>query len=283
MQIDVCINGDAPTSQFHVVSTGDNMFSTNWERVTEYWNSSGIKAGVIIYKEAGGSNANGVSWGTYTNDPLKWFINGTNCMELHTSKRLNINRSTGPEATLHAGGMIWADELFHSKLNVDGKCVYRTNWSQSNYLGMGTDATVGAMRLGVCDSNFNWVSYAPVRGGAYTNASARRIKQDIIDIPYGLAEVLRMQPRKFAMRNDQSQHVGFIAQEMLEIIPECISGIESPDDELNDQGEPINPMGIDLASLVSVLCKAIQEQQAQLTELNNRLSIIETSLFENGT
>jgi hypothetical protein len=141
---------------------------------------------------------------------------------------------------------------------------------------MGTDATVGAMRLGVCDSNFNWVSYAPVRGGAYTNASDRRIKQDIIDIPYGLAEVLRMQPRKFAMRNDQSQHVGFIAQEMIQIIPECISGVESPDDEMNQQDEPINPMGIDLSSLVSVLTKAIQE-------LNNRLSIIETSLLENGS
>jgi hypothetical protein len=258
----VCINGDAPTSQFHVVSTGDNMFATNWERVTEYWGSSGVKAGVIIYKEAGGSNANGVSWGTYTNDPLKWFINGTNCMELNTSKRLNINRSTGPEATLHAGGMIWADELFHSKQNVDGKCVYRTNWSQSNYLGMGTDATVGAMRLGTCDANFNWVSYAPVRGGAYTNASDRRIKRDIIDIPYGLAEVLRMQPRKFAMRNDGSEHVGFIAQEMLEVIPEVVSvGVN---DELNEQGEPINPMGIDLASLVSVLCKAVQELKKEL-------------------
>jgi hypothetical protein len=276
----VCINGDAPTSQFHIVSTGDNMYSTNWERVTEYWGSLGVKAGVIIYKEAGGSNANGVSWGTYTNDPINWFIGGTNCMQLNTSKRLNINRSSGPEATLHAGGMIWADELFHSKQNVDGKCVYRTNWSQSNYLGMGTDATVGAMRLGVCDTNFNWVSYAPVRGGAYTNASDRRIKQDIIDIPYGLAEVLRMQPRKFAMRNDQSQHVGFIAQEMLEIVPECISGVESPDDELNDQGEPINPKGIDLASLVSVLCKAVQELKKELEILEKDLIDVHTRLDE---
>ncbi|KAL3656399.1 hypothetical protein V7S43_018772 [Phytophthora oleae] len=139
--------------------------------------------------------------------------------------------------------MIWADEQFHSKQNVDGKAVYRTNWSQANYLAMGTDATVGAMRLGVCDSVFNWVSYAPVRGGAYTNASDRRIKNDIIDIPYGLD------------------------QEIVEVIPECVSGSESADDELNENGEPINPMGIDLASLVSVLCKAIQELKAEVNEL----------------
>ncbi|KAG3113017.1 hypothetical protein PI124_g6527 [Phytophthora idaei] len=137
---------------------------------------------------------------------------------------------------------------------------------------MGTDATVGAMRLGTCDASFNWVSYAPCRGGSYTNASDRRIKQDIIDILYGLAEVLRMQPRKFAMRNDGSPHIGLIAQEMLDIIPECVSGVESPDDELNEQGEPINPMGIDLASLVSVLCKAIQELKLEVDVLRAIIS-----------
>jgi hypothetical protein len=61
---------------------------------------------------------------------------------------------------------------------------------------------------------------------------------------------------------------------MLEIIPECVSGEESIGDLMNDIGEPSNPMGIDLASLVSVLTKAIQE-------LNNRLSNIEATL--NGT
>lgn len=268
----VGVNSDAPESTVHVITSSPALFGS-WERVQEWWNDNAtpIKAGLMIYNENGGSNANGISFGTYTNDPINFFVNGSNGMTFNTSKRLNIDRTSGPEATVHSGGMVWADEYFHSKQNVDGKAVYRTNWSQSNFLAWGTDATTGAMRLGICGSTFNWVSYVPVRGGAYTNASDRRIKRDIIDIPYGLSEVLRMQPRKFAMRNDQSQHVGFIAQEMLDIIPECVSGVESSNDELNEQGEPINPMGVDLASLTAVLCKAIQEQQQQIEIFSARL------------
>jgi hypothetical protein len=270
----VCVGGTSPTSRFHVVGSTDNKYG-DWLRLQEWWNTKAypIQAGLIIYDEDGGSDTNGISFGTYTNDPINFMMNRSNGMQFNTSKRLNINRTSGPEATLHGGGMIWADEYFHSKQNVDGKAVYRTNWSQANYLAWGTDATVGAMRLGTCGSTFNWVSYCPVRGGAYTNASDLRIKRDIIDIPYGLAEVLRMKPKKFAMRNDNSQHVGFIAQDMLEIIPECVSGEESPDDEFNKQGEPINPMGIDLASLVSVLCKAIQELKKELDELRSTASM----------
>ncbi|KAG3205149.1 hypothetical protein PC128_g1598 [Phytophthora cactorum] len=269
----VCVGGAAPTSKFHVVGDSGILYGS-WERVAEFGNSNAtpMKAGLIIYGEPGGPNTNGVAFGTYTNDPLWFMVNGSTAMKLTPSKRLSVDKTAGAEATIHSGGDVWADGLFHIKQNVDSKAVYRTNWSQANYLAMGTDATVGAMRLGTCDASFNWVSYAPCRGGSYTNASDRRIKQDIFDIPYGLAEVLQMQPRKFAMRNDQSLHVGFIAQEMLKIIPESISGDESADDDMNDQGEPINPMGIDLASLTAVLCKAIQEQQQQIDELRAIIS-----------
>ncbi|KAL3657880.1 hypothetical protein V7S43_017258 [Phytophthora oleae] len=255
-------------SKFQVIGDTSILYGS-WVRVAEYWSghATQMKCGLIMYNEAGGTNDHGVGFGTYTNDPISWFVNGSTGMVFNTSKRLSVNKTAGPKATIHAGGMIWADEQFHSKQNVDGKAVYRTNWSQANYLAMGTDATVGAMRLGVCDSVFNWVSYAPVRGGAYTNASDRRIKNDIIDIPYGLDQVMAMKPKKFSLRSDNSTHVGFIAQEIVEVIPECVSGSESADDELNENGEPINPMGIDLASLVSVLCKAIQELKAEVNEL----------------
>ncbi|KAG3117009.1 hypothetical protein PI125_g4146 [Phytophthora idaei] len=263
----VCINGNAPESQFHVVSSG--ILYGSWERAQEWWNDNAtpMKAGLIMYNESGGSDNNGVSFGTYTADPLNFMIGGSNCMQLNTSKRLNINRTSGPEGTVHAGGMIWADEGFHSKVNINDKPIYRWNWPQSNYPAIGSDATVGAMRIDTCNGSYVWQAYMPCRGGAYTNASDRRIKRDIIDIPYGLAEVLRMQPKKFAMRNDGSLHIGFIAQEMAEIIPECVSGVESPNDAMNDAGEPCNPMGIDLASLVSVLCKAIQELKKEVDEL----------------
>ncbi|KAG2765220.1 hypothetical protein Pcac1_g23284 [Phytophthora cactorum] len=171
----VCVGGAAPTSKFHVVGDSGILYGS-WERVAEFGNSNAtpMKAGLIIYGEPGGPNTNGVAFGTYTNDPLWFMVNGSTAMKLTPSKRLSVDKTAGAEATIHSGGDVWADGLFHIKQNVDGKAVYRTNWSQANYLAMGTDATVGAMRLGTCDASFNWVSYAPCRGGSYTNASDRR-------------------------------------------------------------------------------------------------------------
>jgi hypothetical protein len=277
------IGTTSPSGSVSII--GNSSYTAGgWRRIMYLSNDSTtpITAEIqIVSADSGTSPANGLWIGTISDDPVKIGCGNTSVMYINTSNRVAINLSAStwsPEADLHVNGMIWSNQYFHTKQNVDGKAVYRTNWSQSNFLAWGTDATVGAMRLGVCDANFNWVSYAPCRGGAYTNASDRRIKKDIIDIPYGLAEVLQMQPRKFAMRNDQSQHVGFIAQEILEIIPECISGVESPNDELNDQGEPINPMGIDLSSLVSVLCKAIQEQDVVITSNREQINELRSTI-----
>jgi hypothetical protein len=270
------IGTTAPIGSVSIV--GNSSYAAGgWRRIMYLSNDSTtpITAEIqIVSADSGTSPSNGLWLGTISDDPVKIGVGNTSIMYLNTSNRVAINlsgSSWSPEADLHVNGQIWSNAYYHSKQNVDGKAVYRSNWSQSNYMALGTDSTVGAMRLGTCDANFNWVSYLPVRGGSYTNASDRRIKKDIVDIPYGLAEILKMKPRKFAMRSDGSEHIGFIAQEMLEIIPECVSGVESPNDELNDQGEPINPMGIDLSSLVSVLCRAIQELNIRLTniELSN--------------
>ncbi|KUF81034.1 hypothetical protein AM587_10000712 [Phytophthora nicotianae] len=137
---------------------------------------------------------------------------------------------------------------------------------------MGSDATVGAIRIRICDATCTWTAYAPVRGGAYTNASDQRPKTDIVDVPYGLDAVLQMQPRKFKMIQENNVHVGFVAQELAAVIPEAVE--QGANDDLNPGGFPINPWGIDLASLTSVLCKAIQEQQAQIEELKRTISTL---------
>ncbi|KAG3105524.1 hypothetical protein PI125_g13418 [Phytophthora idaei] len=174
-----------------------------------------------------GLGANGAALRFYSAGSHEWYIAsklsstlGTKSMILNTSGRLMVGGNLAPEAFIHSGGEIFANNMFHSKNNVDGQAKYRFNWSQANYPGLGTDAIAGAVRLGICDGSYNWVSYVPVRGGAYTNASDRRIKRNIIDIPYGLAEVMRMRPRRFIMIEGNTDHVGFIAQEMAEVIPE---------------------------------------------------------------
>jgi hypothetical protein len=88
--------------------------------------------------------------------------------------------------------------------------------------------------------------------GAFTNASDARLKEEIVDIKYGISDVMKMQPRNYQMKSDATKCVGFIAQELQTVIPECVSG----DDE--------HYFGVDYGTLTAVLTKAIQELKAEL-------------------
>ncbi|GMF65797.1 unnamed protein product [Phytophthora lilii] len=261
-----------------LVAGSSSYLSGSFERVLRCQNDNATPMAfeVQIYNEAGGSASNGVAIGTYTADPLKLMVGNSSYAYLNSSGRLMVGNTTNwsPEATIHARGEIFADNMFHSKNNVDGQAKYRFNWSQANYPALGTDVIAGAVRLGICDGSYNWVSYVPVRGGAYTNASDVRLKTDIVECPHGLEAVMNMKPRKYRMIQENTIHLGFVAQELAEIVPEAVSGEECPNDTLNEQGFPVDPMGIDLASLTSVLCKAIQEQQIQIEELKRALEVL---------
>ncbi|ETP31316.1 hypothetical protein F442_19805 [Phytophthora nicotianae P10297] len=79
-----------------------------------------------------------------------------------------------------------------------------------------------------------------------------------------------MKPRKYKMIQDDTTHIGFIAQELKQVCPIPVSG--DPNSPLHPEtGLPPDPMGIDLASLTSVLCKAIQEQNALITALQTQM------------
>jgi hypothetical protein len=78
---------------------------------------------------------------------------------------------------------------------------------------------------------------------------------------------MKMQPRSYVMKSNQVECVGFIAQELKEVIPECVSG----DDE--------HYYGVDYGTLVAVLTKAIQEQQAMITDLQSKLKAANVAGF----
>jgi hypothetical protein len=110
------------------------------------------------------------------------------------------------------------------------------------------------------NSNFANLSSA----GAWTNASDARLKKNIVDIKYGLADVLRLQPRSYQMNDVAGNFVGFVAQELQTVIPEVVSG------------DPEKQLGVDYGSLVAVAFKAIQEQQSLITALTARITALES-------
>ncbi|MBI5215127.1 MAG: tail fiber domain-containing protein [Ignavibacteriae bacterium] len=94
-------------------------------------------------------------------------------------------------------------------------------------------------------------------GWWWRDASDRILKNDIQDMSkYGLSTVMKMRPVSYTYKNDEKKEpqIGFIAQEMKEVVPEVVSGEEGS-------------MGMSYGNLTAVLVNAIKEQQKQIEEL----------------
>ena len=113
----------------------------------------------------------------------------------------------------------------------------------------------------------NRAVYSDASGGLTNSSSDRNLKEDDREVTQGLTEVLAMRPVNFKWidesRFGKQREIGFIAQEMLEIVPEVIGK--------NSDGS----FSLDYPKLVPVLVKAIQEQQAIITALTARVSALE--------
>jgi hypothetical protein len=93
----------------------------------------------------------------------------------------------------------------------------------------------------------------------YSVSSDIRLKENVIDSPQFGDLIDSLQVRSFDWKADGShQRAGFIAQELLVIVPEAVSQRANPDDM----------MGVDYSKLVPMLVKEIQSLRARLKAAN---------------
>ena len=129
------------------------------------------------------------------------------------------------------------------------------------------------------DNNLN------IPKGALTQTSDARIKMDQAVIPYGLNEIMKLRPKKYmraefkqdlkngALEVDKSNlrpDIGFVAQEVFEVIPEAAS---KPEDEKKTGWS----LGYD--KLTPVLVKAIQEQQKEIEDQQRQIDLLENEVL----
>ncbi len=95
---------------------------------------------------------------------------------------------------------------------------------------------------------------------AYVTSSDYRLKENIAPMTGALAKVAQLKPVTYTWKHDGSASQGFIAHELQEVVPECVSGEK---DAVNEDGS-IKPQGIDTSFLVATLTAAIQELKAEL-------------------
>ena len=101
----------------------------------------------------------------------------------------------------------------------------------------------------------------------YTAGSDKRIKKNIADIKYGLVDILKLRAVQFNRTDvvNSKTELGFIAQEVAEIMPEVVSVAE----------DEMKTLSLSYDKMVAPLVKAIQDQQAIIEKLLQRVSELE--------
>ena len=109
----------------------------------------------------------------------------------------------------------------------------------------------------------------------FNNTSDYRLKENILPITNALDKVCQLNPVTFTWKKDGTAADGFIAHELQQVLPLSVSGIK---DGKTATGRPVYQQ-VDKSSLVATLTAAIQELNATVAELKDKLKAAGVSGF----
>jgi hypothetical protein len=121
------------------------------------------------------------------------------------------------------------------------------------------NARITAVGAGTFSNNLNITS----DGTLTTATSDEKFKYNIRPLNYGLETLLQLKPVNFQWIEGEEEDLGFIAQDVAEIIPEAVNTNWNSD------------LLFRYESLIPILTKAIQEQQALIKALEQRIINLE--------
>jgi len=106
---------------------------------------------------------------------------------------------------------------------------------------------------------------------SYNVTSDYRLKENIVPMTGALAKVAQLNPVTYKWKIDGVDGEGFIAHELAEVVPQCVTGEK---DAIDKDGKP-KYQAMDTSHLIATLTAAIQEQQALIESLTTRLTALE--------
>jgi hypothetical protein len=188
----------------------------------------------------------------------------TERMRIDSSGRLNLNTSTNIDT---------------SKL-----AILQTN--DDNAISVKANSAATVMALQCINSSGTRVGYIQYTTSAttFSTSSDYRLKENIAPMTGALAKVVQLKPVTYKWKINGADGQGFIAHELAEVVPDCVTGakdatevVDIKDEEGNIISQETKPVyqGIDTSFLVATLTAAIQEQQATITALTARIVALE--------
>ena len=153
-----------------------------------------------------------------------------------SSSNFHINTTTVPGAN-NSGFLFTTDQLYTSA-GTNTSYNYQVRFYNGNGL-------VGSITTNGSATSFN-------------TSSDARLKQNIVDAPAASDDIDAMQVRSFDWKVDgEHQTYGMIAQELIEVAPDAVSGDEESEEM----------MAVDYSKLVPMLIKEIQQLRQRVAQL----------------
>jgi hypothetical protein len=188
--------------------------------------------------------------GTVTSIPLTFFSNNAERVRITSAGDFLWNKTTASSS--NTGINFENDGSNVARLNIGGA-------SSAGGTGLSLySTTAGAFRF--------FVSYSGTINATNTSITAisdQSLKENIRDLDTGLSEVMALRPRRFDWKEETQlpdrNVAGFIAQEVSQVLPELVY------DYMYSEG--VTKKSLKMGDMLPTLVKAIQEQQALITQL----------------
>ena len=172
-------------------------------------------------------------------NPMTFWTNGSERARIDSSGNLLVNQSSGSGRA----GKIIVDGVVNSTAGMD--MLQNASTTQTQIYFRNTNGVVGQI-----STNGSLTTYSV--------SSDYRLKENIVPMTGALAKVAQLKPVTYKWKVDGSDGEGFIAHELAEVKPDCVSGDK---DAVDADGNP-KYQGIDTSFLVATLTAAIQELKA---------------------
>ena len=182
-----------------------------------------------------------MTFGTQTATPVRFLTSGSERMRIDAAGHLlvGITSSLGQTCTVRGD----------TNTTTEGTIYLANNGGAAAYASFGDSA--GTI-TGYIQKSGSGVNYASI--------SDKRLKENITDSNDAGSKIDAIQVRQYDWKADGShQDYGMIAQELISVAPDAVSGSENTDDM----------MGVDFSKLVPMLIKEVQSLRARVAALES--------------
>jgi hypothetical protein len=217
--------------------------------------TDGATGGVITTVASFGTNI--------SSDALSFTTNGTERMRIDSSGNLLVARTSSSRSAR-------VSVLASSAVN-DGMFINGYGSGICNGASFSSASTVATAVEFLYNTTTVGAINTTTVATAYVTTSDYRLKENVSPMTGALGIVSQLKPVTYKWKANGTDSQGFIAHELQAVVPDCVIGKK---DAVDANGNP-KYQGVDTSFLVATLTAAIQEQQALIENLTNRLNALE--------